>query len=117
MSIKKSFIIFDVIGFLHCYLHKITELKQNYDLFNKCSSIVIEEARTIFSFFKCILEKTKGAKKELKRSKIKEGKGSKLVMLDISAACFFMSLNVEKISTGLNKSSFVFSVLVSLIYT
>ena len=69
------------------------------------SSIVIEEA---FSFFKCVLEKTKGAKKELKRSKSKESKGSKLVMLDSSAACFFISLNVEKISTGLNKKELCF---------
>ena len=42
------------------------------------SSIVIEEVRTLF--FKCILEKTKGAKKELKRSKGKQNKGSKILM-------------------------------------
>ena len=91
------------MGLLHCYFHKIIKLTQDYDLFNKVSSIVIEEARTLFPFFKCMLEKTKGAKKELKRGKSKESKGSKLLILDSSAACFFISLNVKKISTGLNK--------------
>ena len=76
-----------------------------------------EEARTHFSFFKCILEKTKGTKKDLKRSKHKESKRNKLDMLDSFAACFFMCLNTAKISTGLNKKQLCFSCLFSLIYT
>ena len=75
---------------------------------SEVSSTVIEEARTLFSFFKCVLEKRKGAKKELKRSKTKESKGRKLVMLDSSADSFFMSLNVKKTSTGLNKKQLWF---------
>ena len=72
------------------------------------SSIITEEARTLFSFLKCVLEKTKAAEKELKRNKSKESKRSKLSMLDSSAACFFMSLNVKEISTGLNKKQLCF---------
>ena len=67
-------------------------------MFNKFRSRVTEEARTLFSFIKCMLEKKTGAKKQLKRSKSKEN-------------------NVKKISTVRIKSSFVFSVLFSLIYT
>ena len=67
--------------------------------------------RKLGHFFKCVLKKTKGAKKELKRSKSKESKGTKLDMLDSSEACFFMSLNVKKISTGLNKKQLCFSCL------
>ena len=33
-------------------------------LITKTGSIVIEGARTFFSFFRCILEKTKGTKKK-----------------------------------------------------
>ena len=53
------------------------------------SSTVIEEAGTLVYFFKCILEKKKGAKKDLKRSKSKESKGSKLVMLDSAGSLLF----------------------------
>ena len=59
-------------------------------------------------FFKCVLEIANGTKKELRRSKSKESKGSKLVMLDSSADCFFMSSNIEEISTGLNKKQVCF---------
>ena len=45
------FIIFDTIGLLHCYFRKIIKLTQDYDLLYKVSTIVIEEARTLFSFF------------------------------------------------------------------
>ena len=48
---------------------------------NKFRSILTEEARTLFSFIKCMLEKKTGAKKQLKRSKSKES-------------------NVKKVSTG-----------------
>ena len=69
------------------------------------SSILIEEARTIVRYFlfMCILKKAKATKKQPKKSKSQESKESKFVVLDISTACFFTSLNVEKISTGLNE--------------
>ena len=60
------------------------------------------QKRAIF-FLKCTLKKTKATKKQLKRSKKQKSKESKFVMLDSLAACFFMSLNVKKINTGLNK--------------
>ena len=54
------------------------------------------------------MKKTKATKKQLKISKSKKSKGSKLAMLDSSAAFFFVSLNVKKITTGLNKKQLCF---------
>ena len=71
------------------------------------SSIILEEVRTR-SFLKCILNKTKAIEKQLKRSRSKESKESKFVMLGTSASCFFLSLNVKKFSTGLNKKKLCF---------
>ena len=64
--------------------------------------------RKLGLFFKAILKKTKATEKQLKRTKSKKGKQSKLVMLNSFAYCFFMSLNVKKISTGLNKNRLCF---------
>ena len=62
------------------------------------SSILIEEARTLFSFFKCVSEKAKVTSKQLKESKSKKSKESKFVMLNSLAASFFMSLNAKKLA-------------------
>ena len=45
----------------------------------------------------------KVTKKQLKRRKSKNSKERKFFMLDSLVACFFMSLNVKKISTDLNE--------------
>ena len=102
-------------------------------LFYFLSSIVIEGARSLFFLFLNIRKKTKSLKKKQKQKyngakkdhpfsflsirkkqkaaekKQKQNKGTKkttfknkLVMLDSFANCL-MSLNVEEISTGLNK--------------
>ena len=46
-------------------------------------------------FFKCVLKKTKTAKKHLNRSKSKKSKESKFVMLDSSCSLLFYVFKCE----------------------
>ena len=65
-------------------------LKDEIHLYVCLSIVLTEEART---------------KKQLKRSKSKKVKKANVryAMLDSLAACFFMTLKMKKISTGLNE--------------
>ena len=61
-------------------VHKISYvLNGEIHLYVCLSAILIEEARTLLSFFKYVLEKTKATKKQLKRSKSKKVKEANLL--------------------------------------